>query len=174
MALNDLEINSELEPHADTCCIGKGALVLTDYESPVNFQGYDLDSGTKTYCTIIRSFLYAHPYTGRTYHIVIHQNVEIPDLKHHILFPMQVHTNRVAVNEYPRFLTEHPTEETHAIIADDEWGNKVVLPLCLSGVTSYLPVSTLTENEWNQLETPRVTLTNKHLTWDQNSTDYEA
>ena len=86
---------------------------------------------------------------------------------------MQVCTNIVTVNDCPRFLTEHPTEETHTIIADDEWGDKDVLPLCLSGVISYLPVLLLTENEWNRRETPRITLTNEHLTWDPNSTDYE-
>ena len=52
-------------------------------------------------------------------------------------------------------------------------GRKFVLPLCLSGFTSYLPVCFLTENEWKQCETLCITLTNKHLTWDLNSTDYE-
>ena len=60
----------------------------------------------------------------RTYHSVIHQAVEIPDLKHHMLFPMQVLTNIFKVNYCPRLLIEHPDEETHAIIADYEWGNK--------------------------------------------------
>ena len=31
----------------------------------------------------------------------------------------------------------------------------------------------MTENEWKQCETLCITLTNKHLTWDLNSTDYE-
>ena len=60
----------------------------------------------------------------RTYHSVIHQAVEIPDLKHHMLFPTQVLTNIFKVNYCPRLLIEHPDEETHAIIADYEWGNK--------------------------------------------------
>ena len=83
----------------------------------------------------------------RTYHSVIHQAVEIPDLKHHMLFPMQVLTNIFKVNYCPRLLIEHPDEETHAIIADYEWGNKFVLHLCLFGVTYYLSVCSLTENK---------------------------
>ena len=81
--------------------------------------------------------------------------------------------NGVTVNDCLRLLTDKSTEETHDIIADDEGVNKVVLPLCLSGFTYYLPVCLFTDNEWNQRKTLRVTLTNKHLTWDPNSTDYE-
>ena len=73
-------------------------------------QGYDLALGKKTYCTISGALLYDHPYTGRTYHIVICQSVEIPDLKHHMVCQMQFHTNSVTVTGYPRLLTDQPTE----------------------------------------------------------------
>ena len=86
---------------------------------------------------------------------------------------MQVCTNCVTVNDFPRLLTDHPTKETHDIIADDEWGKKVVLPLGLTGVTSQLPIGLLTDKDWNQHDTLRVTLTNKHLTLDPNLTYYE-
>ena len=79
----------------------------------------------------------------------------------------------ITVNDCPRLLTYQSTEEIHAFVANYEGGDKVVLPLCLSGVTYYSRVCLLNENEWNQHETLRVTLTNKHLTWDPNSTDYE-
>ena len=85
-----------------------------------HIQGYNPALGTKTYYTISRDLLYNHPYTGRTYHIVIHQAVEIPDLKHSILCPMQVLTNSVTLNNCPRLLTGHQTEETYATIDDDE------------------------------------------------------
>ena len=90
-----------------------------------------------------------------------------------MLFPMQVRTNSITLNDCPIFLTDHPTVEIHAIMADDEWVDKVVLPLCLSGFTYYLPIHLLNYNEWNRCETPWVTLTNKHLTWEPSSTDYE-
>ena len=86
---------------------------------------------------------------------------------------MQVRTNSVTVNDCPILFTDHRTEETHAIISDDEWRDKFILPLCVSGVTLYFPVHSLTKNEWNQRDTPRVTLKNKHLTWDPNLVDYE-
>ena len=78
---------------------------------------------------------------------MIHQDVEIPDLKHHLLCPIQFRTNGNTINDCPKLLNDHQTEEKHAIIADDEWGDKFVLPLCLSGVTFYfLLVSRLIMN----------------------------
>ena len=89
------------------------------YECPVHLQRYDPALGTNTYLTISRALLYDYPYTGRTYHIVIHQSVEILDLKHRLFCPIQVRTNGVALNGCPIFLTGHLTEETHAIADDD-------------------------------------------------------
>ena len=98
---------------------------MAEYESPVHVQGCEPTLVTKTYHTISEALLYDNPSTGRTYHIVIQQDVEIPDVKHHMLCPMQVRTNGVTVNNCPRFLTEHPTEETHVITDDGEWGKKL-------------------------------------------------
>ena len=114
---------------------------MNDHERPVHVKDYDPGLGTNNCCTISGALLYDHPYTGRKYHIVIHQAFEIPYLKHHLLCAIQVHTNGVMVNDCPKFLTDHLTEETNFIIADDEWGNKVDLTLCLYGVTSYLPIN---------------------------------
>ena len=40
-----LEINS----HADTTCLGGGALKILDYETPMNVVGYDPALGSKEY-----------------------------------------------------------------------------------------------------------------------------
>ena len=85
---NDLETNLERDYHADAYCLGESVLVLTDYGIPVHVHSYDSTLGANIYLTIIVALKYDHPYTGRTYHILIHQDVEIPDLKHHILCPM--------------------------------------------------------------------------------------
>ena len=37
----------EADSHADTLCLGKGALVLYDYDQPVNVKGYDPTLGAK-------------------------------------------------------------------------------------------------------------------------------
>ena len=60
MALSDLDTNAELNYNADKSCLGEGALFLTDYERPVDVQGYDPAIGTKTYRTTSGAFMYDH------------------------------------------------------------------------------------------------------------------
>ena len=110
MALNYLEKNLELDSHVNTSCLGEGALVLTDNKIPVHVQVYEPALVTNTYRNISEVLLYDNTYTGRTYNIMIHQDVEILDLKHHLLCPMQACTNRVMANECLRLLTDVPTE----------------------------------------------------------------
>ena len=38
-----------LDSHADTCVLGRDALIILDYQRPVNVVGYDESLGTKTY-----------------------------------------------------------------------------------------------------------------------------
>ena len=148
VAFNNLETNLKLDSHDDTSCLGEGVLVLTDYEIPVHVQVCGPALGTHTWRAIGRALLYDHPYMGHTYHIVIHQAVEIPNFTHHMLFPIHIRTNRVTVNDCPRFLTNHPTEETHAIISDDEGGNKVFyLYVYLGSLIIYLFIRWLIMNK---------------------------
>jgi hypothetical protein len=43
------EITLGLDSHADTCVLGRDALIILDYQRPVNVVGYDESLGTKTY-----------------------------------------------------------------------------------------------------------------------------
>ena len=45
---NDKETKLELDSHADTYVLGGGALIVADFNDPVNVQGYDPSLGTKT------------------------------------------------------------------------------------------------------------------------------
>ena len=61
---------------------------MYDYDQPVNVQGYDPTLGSKSYRTVSGAVLYDHPITGARYHLVIHQAVEIPTLKYHLVRPI--------------------------------------------------------------------------------------
>ena len=45
---NDKETTLELYSYADTSVLGGGALVVAEFNEPVNVQGYDPSIGTKT------------------------------------------------------------------------------------------------------------------------------
>ena len=104
---------------------------------------------------------------------MIHQAVYIPGLDHHLLSPMQCTVADVEINDCPRFLIANPTEDSHCIIAHDEYGARGVLPLVLQGVNSALNVHRISEAEWTRKAAPRITLTNRDFHWDPNSSIYE-
>ncbi len=83
------ETTLELDSHADTCVLGRDALILLDYDRPVIVKGYDPSLGTKTYATISGALAYDDPVTGEVYHLVINQAIHISPLDHHLLCPMQ-------------------------------------------------------------------------------------
>jgi len=127
----------------------------------------------KQYRTISGALALIHPYSGIRYHLVVHQAVHIPDLTHHLLCPMQCRAHGVIVNDCPRIYVHNLDAESHSIVANDEYGDVVVLPLFLRGVTSSLNVEPLTRREWDAHSCPRVTLTDLDLTWNPNDDVYE-
>ena len=52
IASNTNEIPFEADSHADTTCLGGGALKIMDYNTPVRVQGYDPSLGAREYETI--------------------------------------------------------------------------------------------------------------------------
>ena len=54
MTLTDTsDFHCECDSHADTTMMGRSALVITDYNQPVQVQGYDPVLGIMTYPTIL-------------------------------------------------------------------------------------------------------------------------
>ena len=49
----------------------------------------------------------------------------------------------------------------------------MIFPLCIQGVTSYLPVHAPTKEEWESRRYPRIDLTSDTLTWDPSCSRYE-
>ena len=76
---------------------------------------------------------------------MIHYTIYIPGLDHHFLSPMQFCVADVEINDSPKFLIANPTEDSHCIIAHDEYGARVVLPLVFQGVTYALNVHRISE-----------------------------
>jgi hypothetical protein len=83
--------------------------------------------------------------------------------------------NDVTIINLPKFLAANPTDQTHALTMTDP-GNPlqpVILPLTLRGVTLLLNVRTVTINEFNIQDYPRLHLTSETLTWDPMTNLYE-
>ncbi len=68
-----------------------------------------------------------------------------------------------------------PTDQTHALTLTDPNNplQPIILPLTLRGVTSLLNVGSVTINEFNSHDYPRLHLTSETLTWDPTTDLYE-
>ena len=176
VTFNHKETSLENDSHADTCCVGKHCYVFQDYDRPVTVFGYDPQLGSNEFRTVSAAVGYTHPDTGQTYHLVIHQAIEIPHLDHHLLCPMQCRVNDIEINECPKFLAKEPSEGTHAIVVPDPESPRtksITMPLCIRGVTSYLPVFAPSREDWELHRYPRIVLTSDGLTWDPFYTGYQ-
>jgi hypothetical protein len=169
------ETTLELDSHANTCVLGRDALIILNFNRPVSIVGYDESLGSKTYQTVSGVVAYDDPQTGRTLHLIINQAIHIPHLDHYLLYPMQCHVNDVTVNNLPKFLAADHTDQTHALTLTDpnnplQW---VILPLTLRGVILLLNVRSVTINEFNSHDYLRLHLTSETLTWDPTTDPYE-
>jgi hypothetical protein len=58
---SNYETTLELDSHANTCVLGRDALIILDYQQPVSVVGYDESLGSKTYQTVSGVVAYDDP-----------------------------------------------------------------------------------------------------------------
>jgi hypothetical protein len=105
-----VEIRTELDSHADNSVVGNDtALMIHDFERPVNVHGYNDKIGHARCKTISAVLAYDHPTTGDTFMLVIHQAILIPSLKANLLSPMQMRDNDLRVNDEPKNMNNATT-----------------------------------------------------------------
>ena len=130
-------------------------------------SGYDPQLGSREFKTVSAVLEYTHPLTGQIYHLVIHQAIQIPNLDHHLLSPMQCRVNDITINDVPKFLMKTPTPDSHSIVAHDINNplTPLVMPFYIDGVTSWLPVSRPSPEDWNYMMYQTIEFTAEKLDW---------
>ena len=110
-------LRSDLDSHADTCCVGSNAFVHHESSfKTIEVQPF-LNSLSTTKQTPIVSASVANdsPFTLKTYVAHIHQALNFPELEHNLINPNQCRLNDVIIDECPKFLSVHATDKTHSI-----------------------------------------------------------
>ncbi len=140
------EHRTELDSHADQCCVGDYAVVLYEWpDRTVEITPFLDTLGCVESAPIVTALLaYDDPSTGQAKLLVLHQAILIKGLKHNLVCPMQLRHSGITVNERPKHCTSIPTQEDHAIVFEDE---NYLISLQLDGVTSYFPTRTPTRTE---------------------------
>eukprot|EP00970_Alexandrium_tamarense_P011212 scaffold2397_cov104-Alexandrium_tamarense.AAC.2 len=135
-------LKSELDSHADTCVVGKHALVVHEHNKMVNVFSYD----PKSKGNLPRSSM---PSSSTSIH-------------------SQCRLNGVIVNDTPKFLTDNPTKESHAMILTDpeDAAHQLSIHLELDGVISYFETCKPTQEEYEQSDLTLFELTAPAPDWD--------
>jgi hypothetical protein len=164
------EHRTELDIHADQSCVGDNATVLNEWPDFTVEVGPFLDTlGCMKLAPVVTAAVaYDDPSTGKSILLAI----LIQRLGHNIPCPMQMRNSGVTVNDRPKRCTPIPIREDHAIIIPD--GNYMI-PLSISGVTSYFPSRNLTREEVEryQVNGDYLELTAESPVWDPHSTIFQ-
>ena len=101
-------------------------------------MGYNPRMGSKRDIKVVSAVVaYDDPVSGEPILLQINQAVYIPTVRSNLLCPMQVRLHDVKVDECPKFLSDNPTDKTHAIVLNEGEDDEYLIPLSLNGVTSY-------------------------------------
>ena len=139
---------SELDSRADTCVLGDNALITHSYDKFVKVTGFDPSAPAIEAEIVSGALAHDQPDTGEVMMLMVHQALLTKGRSNNLLNPMQMRVNDVEVNECPKYLRDHPTENDHAIVVDSE-SEKLIIPLSLNGTASYVPIISPTMDEYN-------------------------
>jgi len=165
------EHSTDLDSHADTCVVGKRALIVHLMDKKVNVTGFDPAQGkVKDLDLVSAALAYDCPTTGEVTVLMVHQAVHVPTMENDLLCPMQMRLNDITLNECPKFMENNPNDRSHTLRARQD-GEELTIPLALRGVTSYFPTRKPSKAELSTCR--RFDLTSEEPEWDPQSTAYQ-
>jgi len=173
-SVNVTQSRTELDSHADTCTVGKNALITHVHNRQVNVHAYDPTMGSQQNMSIVNAAVaYDCPHTGEVIILKINQAIQINTMSNNLLCIMQLRTNDVKVFDCPKYLTESPTVMTHSVIVPPNEGDNcnLSIPLSLKGVTSFFHTRkpSLIEYEMAEAKGRSYDLTYDSPDWDPHS-----
>ena len=112
-------LRAELDSHADTCVVGRHALVVHEHNKVVMVSGFDPSQPARWAKVINAAIKYTQRNTGDHLILMVNQAILVPEMSHCLLCPMQRMMNGVEIHEVPLFLTLNPTTLSHSIVITD-------------------------------------------------------
>jgi hypothetical protein len=142
---------SDLVSHANARVVGMEVITFQDFERPVNVSGYDLKGPVAMALkTVSAGMAYDVPGSGRVVILIVHQAINLPNLPHNLLNPMQRRLNDVVVNETPRFQCANPKNLSHTItVKGENMNDELIIPLDLRGAVSCFTMRKPTQEEFD-------------------------
>ena len=172
------ETRCELDSHADTCCFGDQAMVLSqDLSKTCTVTGFSKKLGSERnipICSMAVAFNDLASY--RTVILIFHQALYIKNLTTHLLCPFQMRLNDIIVNDLPLAFAKRMDPQLHAIVIPSQRAGQdpLMIPLSLRGVISGFTVRKPTIEEINDPDRfPQYEMTYESPEYNPEENQYE-
>ena len=138
----------ELDSHADSPVLGKGATVVRNTGRTVSVKGFSDELGQPLLVPVVDGIVtYECEYTGNVVLLMIRNALHLPSMNNHLIPPFMMRLAGLEVNECAKFLVKSPKIHHHSIYFPED---KFRIPLFLAGITSYSPTRPTIGNELDE------------------------
>ena len=133
--MNDDKITvTELDSHADYPVVGKHAKILESSSRTAMVSGFTTELGKPLRVPIVTAAIaYEDEYTGKVYTLVIHNALYLKNVEVNLIPPIMMKIAGLKVDECPKFLVKHPSENNHSIYFPI---SELRIPLQIEGIIS--------------------------------------
>ena len=167
--MNSTVSRLELDSHADSPVLGAGAIIIRETGKKVSVRGFTDEIGEPIVVPVVDGLLlYECDITNQQYVLIIRNALHIESMVNHLIPPFIMRLAGIVVDECPKFLSKTPTLDNHCIFFEED---NLRIPLCLHGITSYIPVRTPSTDEIETL--PSLEVTPAASFWDPHDTKYQ-
>ena len=158
MSSGDTQTRTELDSHADTCCVGSGAAILYKSEHTIQVEGFLSSLGSVNVPIVTAAVAYDDPLTMNTFVLVIHQALYFEQLRHNLFSPNQLRQHGIIVNDTPLYFIPpgQRGENDHRIVIPEI---DLSIDLKLRGVISYFETRKPTQEEIDGINAKSVEIT---------------
>ena len=139
----------ELDSHANMPVVGASAHILSKSGETVDVNAYSPDYEPKKVPLVDTALRYECPYNGTTHILIIRNALYVPSMDNHLIPPFIMREAGIQVNEVPKIHQDDVDVSDHSIYFSE---TDFRMPLSLTGVFSYLPVSTPSVETLNSCE----------------------
>ena len=147
---SDNTIRLELDSHADSPAVGRGAHVLEYTGRKVTVSGFTDALGEPMSVDVVHAVItYDCPISGSSYPMLISNALLVPSVDCCLINPFMMRLAGVQVDECPKFLSPIPSVINHSIYFPEI---DLRIPLMLEGIVSYLLCRRPHQNEYNDTE----------------------
>ena len=162
---------TELDSHADSQVVGRGARVLEHAGQTGKASDFSGELGSAIKVPVVHAAVaYDCEITGKTHILVIHNALYLRSTTTNLILLFMMRLAGLHVNECPKFLSQNPSINDHSVYFP---AANIRFPFQLEGIVSYLSTRIPTDQELGDYAGGYLLLTSNSEDWDPHTETYK-